>query len=272
MPKSNDKIINALEQLIKERGWSKREAAKQMGVTNRSLLVWLDGGGISERVYQKRVYPLIKKFLEPTEPEKRIPDQLQEPYNNLKTIFQGDKKQFWIVEQFLRNTASVVKESGKTEPIEYPKTDATVKFEVAESSLPYLRQQVAAGNGMEIIEERFKNRPDMHFMDVYGESMEPNYQHGQKILVQLFQERVTFGENHIPMEVVKAMIPENTIILYSRNDEGLAMKRVKYEKGSGKDSWYLKLTADNEEWAKENKFRRIIRKTDDFVIYGKVLS
>ncbi|MCM8528225.1 MAG: S24/S26 family peptidase, partial [Lentisphaeraceae bacterium] len=150
--------------------------------------------------------------------------------------------------------------------------EPVIQFEVAESSLPYLRQQVSAGNGVAIVEERFHNRPDMHFMDVHGESMEPTYKDGQKILVQLFQQRVTFGENHIPMEVVKAMIPENTVIIYERNEEGLSMKRVKYEKGSGKEAWYLKLTADNEEWAREVKFKRIVRKTDNFIIYGKVLS
>ena len=48
------------------------------------------------------------------------------------------------------------------------------------------------------------------------------------------------------------------------------MKRVKYE--NRKNAWYFKLTADNAEWAIANKFNRIIRKTDTFVMFGKVIG
>lgn len=66
------------------------------------------------------------------------------------------------------------------------------------------------------------------------------------------------------------MIPEDSIIVYERNGDGRAMKRVKYQ--DGKNTWYLKLTADNEKWAKENKFNRIVKKGEDFKIIGIVLG
>lgn len=275
--KLNKEQQSAIRQWFEDSGYSLSEAAKSLNAKSHvSVKNWMDkeNAGIHNDTYESEILPRIKKYLEPTPAESAIPDKLNEPYKNLKYIYENDKSQFWITEHFLRNTASVIKDNAFPDKpgIKEYKPEPTIKFEVAESSLPYLRQKVSAGNGVAIVEERFHDRPDMHFMDVSGDSMLPTYKDGQKILVQLFQQRVTFGENHIPMEIVKAMIPENTVIIYERNDEGLSMKRVKYEKGSGKDAWYLKLTADNVEWAKEFKFRRIIRKTDNFIIYGKVLN
>jgi len=135
---------------------------------------------------------------------------------------------------------------------------------------PYLSQEVSAGNGLIPSEEKYGERPDMDILTVSGESMQPKFMNGEKIIVHTFQERVQFGEHHLPMDIVKSLIPEDTVIIYDRNNTGLAMKRVKYQQG--KDTWYFKLTADNTEWAKETKFNRIIKKTDDFVIYGKVVG
>jgi hypothetical protein len=97
-----------------------------------------------------------------------------------------------------------------------------------------------------------------------------NLENGDKVIVHTFQERVKFGEDHLPLDIVKSLIPEDTVIIYNRNDTGLAMKRVKYQEK--KSAWYFKLTADNTEWAKETGFNSIIKKSDDFEIFGKVIG
>jgi hypothetical protein len=145
-----------------------------------------------------------------------------------------------------------------------------IKFEVAEQALPYIRQKISAGNGCEILEERYQKRPDMHFMDVSGVSMAPTYKDGQKVICQLFQERVVFGDDFLPMEIIKNMIPEDSVIIYELNGGGLSMKRAKYKKTN--KAWSFILDADNEKWGNENNFPRFIRKGDDFIIYGKIVG
>jgi hypothetical protein len=145
-----------------------------------------------------------------------------------------------------------------------------IKFEVAEQALPYIRQKISAGNGCEILEERYLKRPDMHFMDVSGVSMVPTYKDGQKVICQLFQERVVFGDDFLPMEIIKNMIPEDSVIIYELNGGGLSMKRAKYKKTN--KAWSFILDADNEKWGNENNFPRFIRKGDDFIIYGKIVG
>ena len=145
-----------------------------------------------------------------------------------------------------------------------------IKFEVAEQALPYIRQKISAGNGCEILEERYLKRPDMHFMDVSGVSMAPTYKDGQKVICQLFQERVVFGDDFLPMEIIKNMIPEDSVIIYELNGGGLSMKRAKYKKTN--KAWSFILDADNEKWGNENNFPRFIRKGDDFIIYGKIVG
>ena len=137
-------------------------------------------------------------------------------------------------------------------------------------NFPYLSQEVSAGNGLIPSEEKFGERPDMDILTVSGESMQPAFNNGDKVIVHTFQERVKFGEDHLPLDIVKSLIPEDTVIIYNRNDTGLAMKRVKYQEK--KSAWYFKLTADNTEWAKETGFNSIIKKSDDFEIFGKVIG
>lgn len=135
---------------------------------------------------------------------------------------------------------------------------------------PHLPQKVAAGNGVHDDFIPYGNRPDLALFDVEGESMSPLYKNKEKVVVHLYQEPVVFGNEFLPMNMVMALIPEDSIIVYERNGEGRAMKRVKYNEG--KNTWHFKLTAENEEWAKETKFKRIIRKVDDFKIIGTVLG
>lgn len=246
-------------------GLSLREAASLFHTKSHvSVKKWIydEDAGIHVDTWNDYISPVI--FTDETEKESRIPSELKDSYEALKTIME-DKNLFWVTEQNLRNTASIVRDKNSKEP---PKK--TINFEVEHGALPYIRQKVAAGNGIEILEERYNKRPDMHIMDVHGESMMPTYLDGQQLIAQLFQERIVFGQEHLPVEIVKNMIPEDSVIIYDLNDGGLAMKRVKYKKN--KNSWYFILHADNEDWSEYNKFPKIIRKKDDFVIYGKVIG
>lgn len=137
-------------------------------------------------------------------------------------------------------------------------------------NFPHITEKVSAGNGVYDDFEPYGNRPDLALMDVKGESMQPNFNDGEKVVVHLYQTPVVFGNEFLPMSMVKAMIPEDSIIVYERNGDGRAMKQVKYD--DGKNTWYLKLTALNTDWAREIKFKRIVKKGEDFKIIGVVLG
>jgi hypothetical protein len=188
------------------------------------------------------------------------------------TISANSRKELNLVKKIIDSVAELshISSDKGLDNIQEEEQEPTINFEVAESSIPYMLQQVSAGNGVEVLDERYHNKQDMQILEVTGESMQPTYEDGERVVVHLFQERVTFGDEHIPIEFVKNIVPEDSIILYNRNDEGLAMKRVKYEKRQ--EAWYFKLTADNTDWARQNKFKRIVKKTDSFVIFGKVIG
>lgn len=263
--KLNKEQQDAIRQWFDESGYSLSEAAKALNAKSHvSVKNWMEkeNAGIHNDTYKSEILPKIKKYLNPTPPESTIPDKLKEPYENLKYIYDSDKSQFWITEQFLRNTASVVKDKKMQKEI--------IPFKEKQPSIPYLSQKVSAGNGVELLPERHPVRPDFHYMDVHGESMEPTYRDGQKILIHRFEPRVVFGENDIPIEDVMSLIKEDSVIIYDLNDSGPAMKRVKYQ--MNEDNWYFILHSDNADWAEVNDFPRVIRKADDFAIYGIVLT
>jgi hypothetical protein len=262
--KSNKKIVDALNQLLIDNGWSKSEGARHFNVSVTAFIKWLNGGNIRESqwLYVKND---IQKYLNPTPPESTIPDKLKEPYDNLKYIYESDKSQFWITEHFLRNTASVVKDKKMQKEIIPFK-----KNEVAEEDIPYLK--VSAGGGLinEPIERAYQERSDIDRIGVDGESMEPTFKNGSSVLVHRLTQPVIFGEDYLPEKVVKAIIPDHSVIVYDLNDSGLAMKRIHYKEY--KTGWLLVLHSDNKEWGKLNGFPRVLKKGDDLRIYGKVLT
>lgn len=207
----------------------------------------------------KEIEPILRPYLERAINERQFTQEL-EPFTYQLTVGAYDDmkklKLNKLISEFEKGLNELVSDlQEEPQPV--------IDF-------PYLSQEVSAGNGLIPSDEKYGERPDLDILTVSGESMEPEFKSGDKVIVHTFQERVTFGEHHLPINIIKSLIPEDTVIIYNRNDTGLAMKRVKYE--AGKNTWYFKLTADNTDWAKETKFNQIVKKTDDFVIFGKVVG
>ena len=259
-------IQHALQRWMDDEGLTLVHVAEVAKSSHTSVRRWLEGAKVRKK-YLDLLLPHLEKYSDEKELEKNVPFQIKEAYELLKRTI-SNKHLTWLATQNLRNIVNTFDAISDDRPQkEEPKV---INFEVAEDAIPYLTQEVSAGNGIEVLEERYHNKPDMHYMTVKGESMEPTYKDGDKIIIQRFFEPVIFGDQHIPIEFVKNIVPEDSVIIYNRNDTGLSMKRVKYE--NKQNAWYFKLTADNKDWAIEHKFNRIVKKSDDFVIYGKVIG
>jgi hypothetical protein len=188
-------------------------------------------------------------------------DENSEEYKKAKTILDAVAKY---------NTFSANKDHEifklKQEIAELKK----VKQEEPVINFPHLPQKVSAGNGVQDDIHLYGKRPDIVILDVDGESMAPDYLDGEQVVAHFYHTPFVFGKDFLPLEFVRILIPENSIIVYERNGDGRAMKQVKYEEG--KRTWYLKLTALNTDWAKETRFNRIVRRNEDFKILGIVLG
>ena len=266
-------ILKAFELLREEKEFtSDYQVATYLEVNKQIFGRWKNGRikSISEKYWKS-----VSKKIEPYIP--RAKSILANSYEDMKLFFEYQVKIHamnynqlmklkTMFDSMCSNLNDVI-EAGSSD--DYELADEPITIQTFKGGLPYIRQQVAAGNGCEILDERYHDRPDMHYLGISGESMEPNFHDGQKIVVQLYQERITFGDQYLSIEEVKSIIPEDSIIIYNLNDSGLSMKRVKYQKNQ--KSWYFILHADNEEWAEVNDFPRIIRKTDDFEIFGKIV-
>lgn len=278
MDKIIDEILIRALDIYKEKNDlpSNYALANYLEVTQGALSRWYNGKSKTIKYSTwKGLLPQLQPYIDAAEkelsldfplPQELGPQLIFEFHVKMKVFNESQKIRLKnLYDSLTANIEDVVEavepQQEKQEPI---------KFEVAESALPYIRQKISAGNGCEILDERYSQRPDMHFMDISGESMQPTYRDGQKVICQLFQERIVFGDDFLPLDIIKNIIPEDSIIVYELNGMGLSMKRAKYKKN--KNSWSFILDADNEQWAQENDYPRFIRKGDDFVIYGKVVG
>lgn len=238
--------------------------AAHLGINRPSLSRWKSGKtNIIRHNQWKEIEPILKKYIDQAFSDE-VADSFARPFEYKVTIGVTDPKIKSKLSRIYNEFSKGISElAGMTQ-------DSINEAEKQIIDFPYLTHKVSAGNGLIPDMVKYDDRPDMDILTVQGESMEPTYKEGEKIIVHVFQEPVRFGEHFLPIEIIKTLIPEGTVIVYDRNESGIAMKRVKY--GTGKSTWHFKLTADNEEWAKVEKFNRVIRKGDDFVIYGKVLG
>ncbi|MCM8526956.1 MAG: S24/S26 family peptidase [Lentisphaeraceae bacterium] len=258
-------IQQALQQWMDDKGLTLMHVAEISKSSHTSVRRWLEGAKIRKK-YLDFLLPHLEKYIDNKIPESHVPFEIKEAYELLKRSV-SNKHLIWLITQNIRNIVNTFKEIEQSKPYQENKI---IRFEVAEDAIPFLPQEVSAGNGVEVLEERYHSKPGMHMLKVRGESMQPTYSEGDRVIIQRFIEPIVFGDEHLPLEIIKNMVPENSIIVYNRNDTGLSIKRVKYEKG--KNTWYLKLTADNEEWAREERFKRMIKMTDEFIIYGLVVG
>jgi len=219
---------------------------------------------IDINIWRNKIEPKLKSYIERAVDEQQYSSD-RNPFSYQVTIGVYDDETKLKLKNLFEQVSKNLAELVSFNHVEQPITPSPIEFSYVD-----IENRVSAGNGLIPSEEKYGHRPDMDILTVDGESMSPTFIPGEKIIVHTFQERLTFGDEHLPMDIVKSLIPEDTVIIYNRNDSGLAMKRVKYEQGKG--TWYFKLIADNEEWSKENKFVEIIKKTDDFEIFGKVIG
>jgi len=274
--KSNEDIIKALHSYVEENGFSKSEAARSFNVSVTAFIKWLNGGNIRENQWKTEVYPKLKTHLEPNPPESRIPDKLSDAYESLK-IVSRDKTLFWIAEQFLRNSASVVKD--KETQIHLSSKNLRV-LEIAEQDAPPYHLEAAAGIGN--IEQfippiSFEQAQKMKYerVKVDGESMQPTLKDGGFY----FMKKLEIGHIHIPavekpeieLKTLRTYIKEGSIVMVDLNQSGRTLKRIHYRESSS-GTFTIFLVADNEEWGKENGFPRAITRKDELFIYGEITA
>ncbi|NRA94154.1 MAG: S24/S26 family peptidase [Psychroserpens sp.] len=271
MDKTVDSVILRALDILKDSHdmSSNYQLAQYLDINQSTLSRWYSGKAKTIRydLWKRKLRPQLEDYIQ--QAEREIQQETPE-YHEAKMTFSHN------AEIKVYNESQRIRLNNLYEAIENNLGDIIDASKPADHedkpvlNYPHLPQKVAAGNGVHDDFIPYGNRPDLALFDVEGDSMSPLYKDKEKVVVHLYQQPVVFGNEFLPMNMVMALIPEDSIIVYERNGEGRAMKRVKYNEG--KNTWHFKLTADNEDWAKETNFKRIVRKGDDFKIIGTVLG
>ena len=93
----------------------------------------------------------------------------------------------------------------------------------------------------------------------------------------LFKE-VPTGAIHLPstekpkvsINTLRTVIRDGSVVLVDLNGAGRMIKRIQYFEENG--TWTIFLIADNDDWAKENDYPRVIIREDDLIIYGEIVA
>ena len=295
-------LLQAIEMLRKDRDWTETKLASVLKTNATTIYRW--------RTYQaetinkktaKILMPLVQPFLDEILAEKEregantIPQSIEDIYEKLKLLKDADPKALKsfcdLLDASLKFAGIFLLDNKKKKVKE--KKPAKIKIKkltkkaLAErlphdnfyTSLDEMEEiEAAAGTGCyydyEYSVPVMADRRDIDVINVVGNSMEPYIREGTRIIVQRFADPIDFEELYLPLDSVKTLVPDGSVVIYNLNDSGLAIKRVRYqihEYGQGPE-WSLYLDALNGEWAEENGFPKRITMQDRLLIYGKMIG
>lgn len=139
---------------------------------------------------------------------------------------------------------------------------------------------VAAGEGADVERtekechvEEFARRKDMCVARIKGDSMSPIVFPNDLVVLQTFDTGFILPrkeERHVSLSEFKRVVPDNTVVVMSINDESITLKRIHY---SGTDErWYLQVVADNTNWGRLNGYPRVVSGRDRVAFYAKLVG
>lgn len=290
--------LSALREWMADKGLSQRAVAESLDIgSHNNIALWLKGGGIRPAAKAK-LMTAIAPYLKPddhfVDSDKMVPAEIRPSlaklYGRLCEIEDGSPAVLEVVKiqvdalaqqwpkqkkvdyltPYERIEQAVVKESLTTPALTLrPKTTPPeLRIVRPLDDLPML--EAAAGTGRE--SAAFAMNAGK--AQVIGESMEPEYQHGEIVKLEPLAEVVMMNdEGFIDFAAVAKVIKSGGDYLLSLNDSGNTIKRIRLEPPGPSGRWALNLVALNRDWADTNgydKGERMIRRGDSLVIYARV--
>ena len=294
MDKLSTTELAAMTAYMAAEGLSQSSLSRKLGINQSSVFKWMNGGGVSPSG-RAALLKLITPYLKPdqfVDADKMVPAEirpsLRRVYGELCKLEDASAAAVEVVTiqiaalalqwpgvvarrnaptitERIEAEAAVVKESLIARPKTTPPELRIVR---PLDDLPML--EAAAGTGR----EGAAFAMNAGKAQVIGESMEPEYQHGEIVKLEPLAEVVMMNdEGFIDFAAVAKVIKSGGDYLLSLNDSGNTIKRIRLETPGPSGRWALNLVALNRDWADANgydKGERMIRRGDSLVIYARV--
>ena len=272
--------LAGLKAWMADKGLSQEAAAEILGVSDTAIIGWKKGGKVRPTAHDK-LLAVITPYLKPdqfVDADKMVPAEIRP---SLRPIYAklceledaGDTVALPVIRHLSMTwqAPAVIKDPLTTAPA------LTLRPKTTPPELKYIRplddipvMPAAAGTGR----EGAAFAMNAGKAQVIGESMEPEYQHGEIVKLEPLAEVVIMNdEGFIDFAAVAKVIKSGGDYLLSLNDSGNTIKRIRLETPGPSGRWALNLVALNRDWADANgydKGERMIRRGDSLVIYARV--